>query len=200
MNVFRYVIDHDMGFSPNPFHGVCTLANCKPKIRNKAQPGDFVLGFGSAKSNIRRRLIYWMRIGRVLTFDEYWIDPAYERKKAIVNGSHIKFHGDNIYHTNDEGTVLQEPSFHSLPDGTPNLRNVERDTGSTNRVLVADIFGYYGKHALPVPECMAEVIAVGRGHRTRITEELRDAVIEWLIDSTPRGFYGEPSDWRKIPK
>ena len=32
--VFSYVVVHDTGFSPNPFHGLLTLACCKPLIRN----------------------------------------------------------------------------------------------------------------------------------------------------------------------
>lgn len=31
--VYEYVMTSDSGFAPNPFHGTCTLACCKPKIR-----------------------------------------------------------------------------------------------------------------------------------------------------------------------
>ena len=37
MTLFSYVIEHDLGFAPNPFHGVCTLACCKPQIRKIAK-------------------------------------------------------------------------------------------------------------------------------------------------------------------
>ncbi|AKC07665.1 hypothetical protein Ach5_18890 [Agrobacterium tumefaciens] len=189
-----------MGFSPNPFHGVCTLANCKPVIRRVANIGDFVMGFGSSKSDIRYRLIYWMRVGQIMTFNEYWHDLRFEQKKPIVNGSHLKFHGDNIYRYDASGNVIQEPSFHSLPNGLPNIRNINTDTGSTDKVLVADIFGYYGKRALSVPDCFSGIVAVGRGHRTAHSHELRDAVINWLLQDTPNGFCGEPSGWKEIPK
>lgn len=33
MIVYEYVMTSDSGFAPNPFHGTCTLACCKPKIR-----------------------------------------------------------------------------------------------------------------------------------------------------------------------
>ena len=33
MNCFRYKLDHDYGFAPNPFHGVITLDTCKGGIR-----------------------------------------------------------------------------------------------------------------------------------------------------------------------
>jgi len=44
MSVFSYVVKNDGGFAPNPFHGSCTLACCKPKIRNVASAGDIVVG------------------------------------------------------------------------------------------------------------------------------------------------------------
>jgi hypothetical protein len=200
MKIYRYVIDHDMGFSPNPFHGICTLANCKPVIRRVARLGDYVLGFGSSESDIRYKLIYWMRIGEIMTFDEYWLDPRFDRKKPVVNGSHMKFHGDNIYHTDVNGGIIQEPSFHSLPDGRPNEVNMSTDTGSTNRVLIADAFGYYGKEAISIPDCLSGIVAVGRGHRTAHSDRLRDAVAAWLLEETPKGFRGEPSGWARIPR
>ena len=44
MNFYVYVVAKDGGFAPNPFHGVCTLACCKPRIRSRARIGDWVLG------------------------------------------------------------------------------------------------------------------------------------------------------------
>ena len=56
MKIHSYVIDHDLGFAPNPFYGVCTLAACKPRIRGHAKIGDYVIGTGSKRKNINGRL------------------------------------------------------------------------------------------------------------------------------------------------
>ena len=48
--VYMYVVDRDFGFAPNPFHGVCTLATCKPAIRKGARVGDWVIGMGGSRS------------------------------------------------------------------------------------------------------------------------------------------------------
>lgn len=32
MKCFRYKLDHDYGFAPNPFWGVMTLATCKAQL------------------------------------------------------------------------------------------------------------------------------------------------------------------------
>lgn len=197
--IYRYVVDHDMGFSPNPFFGVCTLANCKPVIRRTAKLGDLILGFGSAKSNIRHKLIYWMLVENIITFQEYWDDPNFEIKKPVVNGSHVRFHGDNIYHLSDLGLVVQEASFHSLPDGSPNIHNIKTDTGSTNRIIVSRTFGYYGKNAITVPKHIDAIVPVGRGHRVVVADDVKKSTIDWLMNNTERGFKGEPSGWEQIP-
>lgn len=44
MKVYSYIITHDSGFSPNLFHGVLTLACCKPMIRRSAEVGEVVVG------------------------------------------------------------------------------------------------------------------------------------------------------------
>lgn len=198
MNIYRYVIDHDMGFSPNPFHGVCTLANCKPVIRRVANVGDFVLGFGSATSSISGRLIYWMRVEEILTFDEYWLDPRFNKKKPVLNGSFIKYFGDNIYHTGDDARIVQEWSFHSLPNGDANVKNLKTDTGSTNKILVSSSFGYYGGQALTIPDELAPIIPRGRGHRKLIQGCSVSEIVDWLLNQTELGFVGEPSGWQGL--
>ena len=42
-----YKMTHDTGFAPNPFHGVLTLATCKPKIRACRKADDWVAGFAT---------------------------------------------------------------------------------------------------------------------------------------------------------
>lgn len=44
MHVYSYIVTHDTGFAPNPFHGVLTLACCKPAIRRAAEVGDVIVG------------------------------------------------------------------------------------------------------------------------------------------------------------
>jgi hypothetical protein len=46
--LFTYTIPYDDGAAPNPFHGICTLAICKPSIRRVA--------VGQGRSLIRRRV------------------------------------------------------------------------------------------------------------------------------------------------
>ena len=73
MRLFSYVVARDYGFAPNPFHGRCTLATCKPRIRNAAAIGDWVIGTGSSTASKEGRLVYAMRITKTMTFNQYWM-------------------------------------------------------------------------------------------------------------------------------
>ena len=58
MNLYSYVITRDYGFAPNPFWNICTLATCKPQIREHALKGDWVAGFGSAHTEIAKKMVF----------------------------------------------------------------------------------------------------------------------------------------------
>ncbi len=88
MKVYSYIVAYDTGFAPNPFFGVCTLATCKPRIREHASIGDWVIGTGAKlKYDYQGRLIYAMRVDETLTLDEYWNDPRFQNKKPVPRGS-----------------------------------------------------------------------------------------------------------------
>ena len=59
-SVFVYVVARDFGFAPNPFHGFCTLACCKPKIRSAAEVGDWVFGMAGGDLSAPGNCIFGM--------------------------------------------------------------------------------------------------------------------------------------------
>lgn len=148
-SLFVYPIPRDLGFAPNPFHGYCTLATCKPKLRKSAKVNDWVMGLAASNAKDKKyHCIFFMKVTEKLTFQEYWADPRFELKKPIRNGSKVQVLGDNIYHKNSEGKWIQEDSHHSNSDGTINADNLIRDTGSTHDVLVSECFTYFGSEAM----------------------------------------------------
>jgi hypothetical protein len=151
-NLFVYVIARDFGFAPNPFFGFCTLATCKPGIRRGAKTGDWILGIGGSKlgKSIHKKCILLMKVSEKMNFQSYWDAPRFEIKKPCRNGSQLKLLGDNIYHKGDDGEWVQEDSHHSNPDGTPNLVNLERDTGNSDQVLISNYFFYFGDKAVAI--------------------------------------------------
>lgn len=149
--LFVYVIARDFGFAPNPFHGTCSLATCKPGIRKAAKTGDWVLGVGGKQLGLRhRRCILLMKVTEKIGFQEYWEDARFSLKKPCRNGSQVKLLGDNIYHRNENGNWVQEDSHHSNQDGSPNITNLTRDTGISDQVLLSTCFFYFGEGAVSV--------------------------------------------------
>ena len=178
-NVYMYVVARDFGFAPNPFHGVCTLATCKPSIRRTAQIGDWVVGMGGSRLKATGKCIFAMKVTGTMRFDEYWSDITYRSKRPARNGSRKTIVGDNIYHT-EGGNWLQEDSHHSLPDGTPNHYNVNHDT-KTDRVLLSSYFYYFGLAAPQVPETILSRIGYTnvRAHR-KLSIAQAQPLIKWF--------------------
>ena len=199
MKLYSYKIARDYGFAPNPFYGFCTLATCKPKIRENCEVGDWVIGTGSSAEHRPGRLVYAMRVSEIMSFDDYWEDPRFLRKRPNLRGSRKQAYGDNIYHRQSRDDAwLQLPSHHSLHDGRANPANVEPDT-KVNRVLVADHFVYWGGEAPEIPSrfrASQDICTPYQGHKCRFSESLVTSFLHW-IHSPPAhwGFQGTPHRW-----
>ena len=181
MHCLVFVVARDFGFAPNPFHGVCTLATCKPVIRRVARIGDWLFGVGGARLGATGRLIFAMEVTETLTFDQYWQDPRFRPKRPARNGTRKMLVGDNIYHSDPStGRWVQEDSHHSNPDGSANEANVQHDT-KTDRVLISQRFFYFGKAAPDVPVGLVQALGYenGRGHR-RYTLDQFQPLMRWL--------------------
>lgn len=94
VRLFSYILRHNDGFAPNPFHGWCTLACCKPVVRRVAKRGDWVVGLTSGSAGV----VYVMQVDEKLTFAEYWADPRFACKKPSWTCDDPEHRcGDNIY-------------------------------------------------------------------------------------------------------
>ncbi len=181
---FIYVVDRDFGFAPNPYHGICTLATCKPVIRKVSNIGDWVVGMGGSRLNATGKCIFAMQVTNKITFNEYWIDPIYNDKKPIRNGSKRMVVGDNIYFLDQENaTWSQADSHHSNNDGSINISNLKNDT-QTNCVLVSNKFYYFGSRAPQIPQEILNNIGYknGRSHRNYPLDQCINLMI-WLDET-----------------
>ncbi len=105
---------------------------------------------GSTLPAVKRKCIFLMKVTEKLSFQEYWTDNRFALKKSVRNGSRVQMLGDNIYHRDDAGNWIQEDSHHSNVDGSVNEVNLNRDTGSTDQLLVSTHFFYFGSEAVPI--------------------------------------------------
>lgn len=199
MKLYSYVVARDYGFAPNPFFGVCTLATCKPRIRNVAQIGDWVVGTGSKQHGREKHIVYAMRVTGAMTFNQYWSDLRFERKKPNLRGSKKQAFGDNIYFR-DAKKWCQANSHHSMPDGSPNKLNVATDT-QADRVLISDDFVYWGRSGPRVPQKFLNhgpqhiTLLVVRNHKSNFPQKFGQELVAWIRSLNEKGYVGEPLDW-----
>ena len=194
--LYSYIVARDYGFAPNPFYGFCTLATCKPQIRKNAEIGDWIIGTGSKSKGRDGHIVYAMRVTEAMSFDEYWADSRFHRKRPDMHASMKKAFGDNIYYRdNDISPWCQLDSHHSYPDGTQNNRNVRNDT-QVNRVIVSNDFIYWGGNGPLVPYFRGGPVCHStQGHRCNFPAEVVDDFEAWLRGFDDRGYCGIPLEW-----
>lgn len=201
MKLYSYIVARDFGFAPNPFYGTCTLSTCKPKIRAKAKPIDWIIGTGSKRFSLDGHAVYAMQVSETLSYDEYWSDARFARKRPNLRGSLKQAYGDNIYHRDpDTGDWIQEDSHHSHEDGSPNQGNVERDTQS-DTMLIGEEFYYWGASGPAIPAEFRhydgyDVCHSGPGHKCNFPQVLVESFINWVRLRGDRGYVGEPVEFR----
>lgn len=197
MKCFRYRMDHDYGFAPNPFWGTLSLATCKAQIRKSPSLaiGDWIVGLGSVAMQNEGTVVYAAQIDEKLSFDQYWAAPKYQNKKAQTKGTLIQMYGDNVYHT-ENGVIIQEQCAHS--DDT-NGKHKKSDISGQN-VLLCKHFYYFGDHAPLLPADLAYIGDTGNPRATRYTDlntEKIQAFVDWLERNFTVGIHGDPCNWKE---
>jgi hypothetical protein len=89
--LFSYVVEHDLGFAPNPSSRYCTLVHCKfggvngrYNIVELAEVGDWVLGTGGSnksRSAGHGKIIYLMRVDEKPSFAEFLTDRRFRGRR-----------------------------------------------------------------------------------------------------------------------
>ncbi|MDT8896056.1 hypothetical protein RSO41_15510 [Halomonas sp. I1] len=192
MRIYSYVIPRDYGFAPNPFYGYCTLATCKPDIRRLASIGDVVVGTGGVP-NVNK-IVYFMQVSEIVSFDQYWDDTRFLKKRPRFNAGVKQAYGDNIYHRGDDGGWIQERSHHTHEDGMMIQDNIDTDTGKTENVLIGEVFSYWGDKAIEIPERYRDLVKTGPYHKCKFEDDFVEEVRGWLMKQD-RGVIGDPSHW-----
>lgn len=196
--LFSYTIPHDDGAAPNPFSGMCTLAICKPRIRQKAQLGDWVVGLGSVNApsgDLGGRLVYAMRVDQVVTMRDYdRLAPSLwpHRIPKVDSAIPSERLGDCIYDFSQGGAPTQRRGVH----GPGHIRT---DLSGLN-VLISRHFFYFGHNALPLPSHLRGMIHQTQSHKVHANQALVGPFFEWLasLRLEPNHLYGWPDrkiDW-----
>ena len=196
--LYSYVVVTDTGFAPNPYHGYCTIACCKPGIRQFAEVGDWIVGIGSKPKGREGRAVYAMQVKEKLCFENYWNDPRFVSKRPRMDASYKESVGDNAYHFDKEtGEWIQEPCQHTESDCTPCKRDMASDL-KANSVLIGERFIYWGDRAPELPLFAGEKLFAGRNYKCKYGPEVVAEFLKWFDgrEELRKGkrFVGKPAD------
>jgi hypothetical protein len=183
MNLFSYVMDHDYGFSPNPYYGVCTLAHCKHKnhkngprnIVEMAEIGDWIVGTGGVKRKLSAgngKIIYAMKVEEKLTLGKYYRTKRFRNKRPQKDGTYIQQRGDNFY---------------------------SKDWEKKNRfVLISHRFYYFGRNAIAIPRRFRNypLEKKGPGYRRNFDDKFIQRLVNWFANSHKIGRHGDPCAYK----
>jgi hypothetical protein len=185
MRLCSYVVTNDMGLAPNPFWGYCTLSVCTPNHMGvQAKKGDWFIGTTSVSRG--NRLVFAMRVSDVLSFEEYFSDLRFEKKKPNVNGTWRQKLGDNMYYKDEIGNWKQLPTLHHNTQ-----RNREQDTKHPY-VFIAEHFYYFGDKAIEIPAEYKDLIVDRQGCKCNRNPEVVQGFLDWLRENYTTGVHGKP--------
>jgi len=204
--LYSYIMTSDSGFAPNPFHSICTLAACKPKIRRLAKKGDWILGFSGKLLRVYNernsrplgegKLVYAMIVEKVLSWSDYW---KYYPEKRPRHGL-IEERGDNIYYLGKDGEWCRTSiAYHKYE------KQMLTDLGIKNRkeepltyVLLSSKFYYFGRKAITIPSTLSYIIPKpGTRQHKPLGEKEAKEFKRWIESNYTVGIYGDPCDFRQ---
>jgi hypothetical protein len=190
MRLYSYIVTHDSGFSPNPFWGWCTLADCKPEIRLTAKVSDWVVGLSPKADG--NRLIFAMQVKEIVLYCSYYNDIRFAAKIPDYSIGKVVYKcGDNIYKPLPNGDFQQLQSMHS--NGVyENKEKKVHDLRGKN-VLISKTFYYFGSNPLDLPKCL-DILKVGRGHKCIFPRDIISAFIIFITRQTA-GVSASPTYW-----
>ncbi len=190
MKLLKYVMTSDIGLAPNPYFGICSLAVCTPNHKNaRLCVDDWIVGHSTKATG--NKLIYAMRVTRILTMPEYF--KEYPKKHPNPYGDQKQRCGDNFYYKSS-GKWKRKPSpCHN------NVRAFVKDQGK--RVFLAEdekCFWYFGGitdgKTTGFKEEFRELIQGRQGFSYVYDEDVIERFTKWLTEYGCSGLIGEPRD------
>lgn len=195
--LWTYRIPVDDGAAPNPYWGVASLTVCKPRIRQNAAEGHWVLALGASKAadgrNHAGTLVCALQVDEVLPLAAYWRDHP-EKRPDLGSSDWRRWLGDNFYEPLGGDRFRAHPGVHwdtDLQDVIPLQRG--RDLRGRH-ALLSRRFLYFGSAPLVIdPGVFARIDHpyVGQAHGRKPWEEAERIAVEWL-ESLPPHLWNEP--------
>jgi hypothetical protein len=151
MKLYSYVVDHDTGYAPNPFGGLCTLACCKysktgrrRNIVELAKEGDWIVGTGgkSGRTSGHGTIVYAMKVANTIPFADYCRYPRFRGRCDAGKPS---------------------PAEH------------------WRMALISKHYFYFGGNAKQIPKRFSKIEKRGPGFKNKFTEAFVDDFVVWIM-------------------
>jgi hypothetical protein len=187
MKLYSYIVVHDYGFAPNPFHHICTLAVCTPNHMGiKATAGDWIAGFDEVRRG--HNLIYAMLVNEVLHFNEYHADARFKAKIPRYSSDWRHACGDNLYFQTESGAWDRVASpFHN------DIELFAKDVKHPY-VFIASRYYYFGRLVVPTPRQFRSLVHARQGCKSNHDPATVREFVKWLERSYVPGMSAEPRD------
>jgi len=176
--IYRYVLMHDRGMAPHPGKdGIVSLATCKPRIRETARAGDWILGNYPSPNN---DVVAWAGIvDEVIPVGLYGVQHVQRR--------------DALYPNGPDGQPIRHPTrlqwYHREP------KNQAKDMRGNALLFDPASTWYFGENGRALPPELVHLAARGIGHRVNGTlPGDADRLRAWLTEQAPPGVHGLPRD------
>lgn len=187
MRLCSYVVNTDAGLAPNPFWGYCTLAVCTPNHMGiRPHEGDWFMGTQPVHKGAR--LVYAMQVSEILSFEAYFSDPRFERKKPKIKGTWKELRGDNMYYRDEHGEWQQRSTWNHA-EAWQKKQDLKHPY-----VFISEHFYYFGEKAIEIPFEYAALIWKRHGCKCSHNPELIKSFLNWLAQTFELGVHGDPSD------
>ncbi len=189
--LFTYKVAHDGGSAPNPFHGICTLAICKPAIRSVAKEGDVIVGLACGADEAR--IIYCMVVDKSVKWSEY-IEGCKSGNIAGLESKKYNLKKKIPTHSNDQGDCIwNSADDYSDPldswSGHDGEYDFNRDVKNGKNVLLGATFWYFGKgdkKSITLPLELKDIIIRGQGHRSNANDQYRNDFVTFFNNELKR--------------
>ena len=182
-SIFIYKLTTDNGGAPCVKNGLLSLCICKPRIRQSAKKGDWIIGMGGKSvADLKGRLIYIAEVTDVIDNGAYYKMDRYTNRPDCIyrwENSQYRWKSNAMYHS------AQDLS-HDLGVAPDYERAV---------CLTSDNFLYFGNNSEPSIEFIRDIYdEVPRDYKVNHDEEVRRRLWQF-IERNKRDFgSGKPGN------
>ena len=183
-NIFIYKLTADNGGAPAVHNNLLSLCICKPRIRQSAKEGDWIIGMGGKSiPDLNNRVIYIAQVTNVIMGSDYYSNKYKDRPDCIyeLNNQEFNWRKGSNYHS--QGDLAHDLGEHP---------NYDRAI-----CLMSKNFVYFGRNKEPsikgIQDIYDELPRDYRVNHDYNTSKRLDEFIKETISKFGNGKHGEPT-------